>query len=110
MSLKVQHDTLSMEYQYVRLVEEVELSTKESIRIVICMSPIMSHYLMNAKRLTIDTSFKRVQQCEEFEMETWLDNVKRCADFSTFDPLSLALIFNCCSGCCVPCIYNVAIC
>lgn len=42
------------------------------------MTPIMSSYLMNAKRVTIDTSFKRVHDWEEFEIEVWHDNAHRC--------------------------------
>ena len=38
----------------------------------------MSEYLLRAKRLTFDTSFKRVHNWEEFEMDTWHDSAKQC--------------------------------
>ena len=66
-----------MKEKYVRLAEELYVDG-ESFRIIVCMTPIMSQYLMKAKRLTIDTSFKRVYGMEEFEMETWHDNGKKC--------------------------------
>lgn len=69
---------MDAEYHYVRCVEEVELEGLKSFRVVICMTPIMSHYLMNATRVTIDTSFKRVHPMQEFEIEVWLDDDKRC--------------------------------
>lgn len=67
----------SLEEPYVRYAEELTVDG-ETFRIVVCMTPTMSKYLLRAKRLTMDTSFKRVHSCEEFEIETWQDDLKQC--------------------------------
>ncbi|TDL13756.1 hypothetical protein BD410DRAFT_720612 [Rickenella mellea] len=68
-----EHSKLPLEERYVRIAEQIHIGgfVEESIRIVVCMSPPMSHYLMAAKRVSIDTSFKRVHGWEEFEIEVW---------------------------------------
>ena len=42
------------------------------------MSSSMSHRLMHATRISIDTSFKRVHGWQEFEIETWDNFHMRC--------------------------------
>ena len=68
---------ISLEEKYIRCMEEITLND-ETFKINVCMAPEMSMYLLNAKQLTIDTSFKRVQNWEEFEIERWHDNAKKC--------------------------------
>ena len=66
-----------LEQKYICIAKELSVDG-ELFRIIICMTPVMSQYVMKAKQLTIDTSFKRVYDMEEFEMETWHDNGKKC--------------------------------
>ncbi|EIW73871.1 hypothetical protein CONPUDRAFT_147995 [Coniophora puteana RWD-64-598 SS2] len=65
-----QHETLPTEECYIRFADECT-EGNEKFRIVICMSPQMSRHLLSAKRLSIDTSFKRLHGWQEFEMESW---------------------------------------
>ncbi|KAF8584341.1 hypothetical protein K439DRAFT_1567517 [Ramaria rubella] len=44
---------------------------------IICMLPCMSELLMATKRLTINTSFKRADGFEEFEIEAWFPDVMK---------------------------------
>ncbi|KIJ48281.1 hypothetical protein M422DRAFT_248086 [Sphaerobolus stellatus SS14] len=37
----------------------------------------MSRLLLATKCLSIDTSFKRLHQCQEFEIEAWFDEYNR---------------------------------
>lgn len=47
------------------------------------MSPFMSHRLLLARRVSIDTSFKRLHGWQEFEIEAWDNNHLRCtSEFS----------------------------
>ena len=62
---------------YIRCVDKVEVGAGR-IRIIIRMAPIMSRYLLEAKWLTVDTSFKSIQSWEEFEVETCHNNAKQC--------------------------------
>lgn len=68
---------LNITNHYVRLAEHVKIS-QESFHIVICMSPEMSDYLLSAKRVSMDTSFKRVHDWQEFEIECWHNASNRC--------------------------------
>ncbi|KAG2111578.1 uncharacterized protein F5147DRAFT_744738 [Suillus discolor] len=50
----------------------IHLATKHDLLpLVICMTKRMSWRLMQAKRLLIDTSFKRIHGWQEFEFESW---------------------------------------
>ncbi|KAG1799560.1 hypothetical protein EV424DRAFT_1545973 [Suillus variegatus] len=83
--LATKHDLLPIDERYIRCAESHQLSTKSasnppaattstsisSLRLVICMTKRMSWRLMQAKRLSIDTSFKRVHGWQEFEFESW---------------------------------------
>lgn len=74
--LATKHDLLPVNERYVRCVETHQLPTQSvtstsSLRLVICMTQRMSWHLMQAKRLSIDTSFKRVHGWQEFEFESW---------------------------------------
>lgn len=50
----------------------------KTVKMVICMFPSQSKILLNAKRITIDTAFKRVKGWYEFEIEAWDDSSSSC--------------------------------
>jgi hypothetical protein len=78
--LLAQEHQLSTETNpYVRCAEEHTLQNGKPFRLIICMSRAMSARLMQAKFLSIDTSFKRVNhKWQEFEIESWDVNHMRC--------------------------------
>ena len=43
----------------------------DEFQLVICMTAQMSMLLVQAKRISIDTSFKHVRGWQEFEIEEW---------------------------------------
>ena len=92
--------------KYICIAEEINVDG-ESMCIVICMTPMMSKYLMAAKRLTIDTAFKRVYGMDEFEIETWHDNGKKCT-YSLLFILSMLLLMIRSYGS-LPGIHNIAV-
>ncbi|KAJ8475498.1 hypothetical protein ONZ45_g15590 [Pleurotus djamor] len=61
------------EERYLRAVEVHTLSDSTQFTLIICMTPSMSRQLLNSQRVTIDTSFKRIHDYQEFEIETWDD-------------------------------------
>ena len=63
---------------YLHCVEIHPLPGLELFRLIVCFSPFMLTQLMHAKRLSIDTSFKRVHRWQEFEMEAWDNERMRC--------------------------------
>lgn len=69
---------MAHEEQYVRHVGTHRGNGENEFSLVVCMLPAMSRKLMHAKRLSIDTSFKRLHGWEEFEIETWDSDTKRC--------------------------------
>lgn len=80
--LAMKHDLLPVNKRYIRCAETHVLTapsvarrsrsaSSSSLQLVICMTPQMSWRLMQAKRLSIDTSFKRVHGWQEFEIESW---------------------------------------
>lgn len=73
-----EHKLLPLEEQYVRCAETHQIKGEKTFSLVICMLRKMSLQLMRAKRLSIDTSFKRLHGWEEFEIETWDADSKRC--------------------------------
>ncbi|KAF8581881.1 hypothetical protein K439DRAFT_1618693 [Ramaria rubella] len=72
-----QHKLLPLSEQYVCAVETVTLPGLDPFTIIICMLPSMSGFLMTTKRPTIDTSFKRADGFEEFEIEAWFPHDMR---------------------------------
>lgn len=77
--LMIEQKMLPHEEQYVRHVETHQgKDGEDKFSLVICMLPSMSRQLMHAIRLSIDTSFKRLHGWEEFEIETWDADTKRC--------------------------------
>ncbi|KAL6304684.1 hypothetical protein BKA93DRAFT_732739 [Sparassis latifolia] len=76
--LAEEHSRLPLADQYVRAVREVTLvGDLRPLRIVVCMFPEMSSLLMDSKRPSIDTSFRRVSGWEEFEIQTWNDETAK---------------------------------
>ncbi|KZP27764.1 hypothetical protein FIBSPDRAFT_730391 [Athelia psychrophila] len=69
--LLVKHKLLPPDQQYVRCVETHKDTGEKEFSLVVCILMSMSVQLMRAKRLSIDTSFKRLHGWEEFEIETW---------------------------------------
>ena len=72
-----EHERLQTE-PYVRCVEEHEIPGEGTFRLVICMFKAMSTLLMNTRRPSIDTSFKRLHTWQEFEIEAWFPQYFRC--------------------------------
>ncbi|KIJ35226.1 hypothetical protein M422DRAFT_262607 [Sphaerobolus stellatus SS14] len=73
--LAKQHEMLPKEEQYLRFAGTVQIPRERPFHLVICMSAAMSRLLVKARRISIDTSFKRAVGWEEFEIETW-DDIK----------------------------------
>lgn len=64
--------------RYVRCAETHTLPGGVDFRLIVCMSPLMSRHLLLARRVSIDTSFKRLHGWQEFEIEAWDNNHMRC--------------------------------
>ncbi|KAJ7159144.1 hypothetical protein C8R43DRAFT_882333 [Mycena crocata] len=70
--LAEQHRDLPEEEQYVRCAETHTIENGKTFHLVICMLCSMSALLMQAKKLSLDTAFKRLNgKWQEFEMESW---------------------------------------
>ena len=72
---------LPLEHQYLRCVEQHNIPGNNEFQLVICMTSRMSSLLIQAKRISINTSFKRVRGWQEFEIEGW-DNTHQQCKFS----------------------------
>ncbi|EJD33115.1 hypothetical protein AURDEDRAFT_155120, partial [Auricularia subglabra TFB-10046 SS5] len=68
--------SLSAGLLYVRVAKELQLHGK-TFRYVICMLPEQSEILRSAKRVSVDTAFRRVRDWKELELETWDDSSHR---------------------------------
>ncbi|KAG2137941.1 hypothetical protein DEU56DRAFT_736613 [Suillus clintonianus] len=66
-----EHALLPLEQRYVRCAETHVIERGVELKLVVCMTSRMSSHLVQAKRLSIDTSFKRAQGWQEFEVESW---------------------------------------
>ncbi|KIK33428.1 hypothetical protein CY34DRAFT_49613, partial [Suillus luteus UH-Slu-Lm8-n1] len=66
-----EHASLPLEQRYVRCAETHVIERGVELKLVVCMTSRMSSHLVQAKRLSIDTSFKRAQGWQEFEIESW---------------------------------------
>ncbi|KAG2110340.1 uncharacterized protein F5147DRAFT_772592 [Suillus discolor] len=66
-----EHASLPLEQRYVRCAETHVIERGVEFKLVVCMTSQMSSHLIQAKRLSIDTSFKRAQGWQEFEIESW---------------------------------------
>jgi hypothetical protein len=60
------------------VVEQVEAGNQDTFTLIICMLPSMSKLLLSTKRPSIDTSFKRADGYEEFEIEAWFPDAMKC--------------------------------
>jgi hypothetical protein len=70
---------LPLERRYICCAETHNIPNVDSgLRLVVCMTSRMSQHLLSSKRLSIDTSFKRVRGWQEFEIESWDDDHMRC--------------------------------
>lgn len=85
---------LPLDQRYVRCVEVHKIGRESYLKLIICMTMRMSSHLLAAKQLSIDTSFKRAQGWQEFEIESWDINHQRCMS-SYSPPQSIrVLMFN----------------
>ncbi|KAG2086384.1 uncharacterized protein F5147DRAFT_588546 [Suillus discolor] len=66
-----EHASLPLEQRYVRCAETHVIECGVEFKLVVCMTSRMSSHLIQAKCLSIDTSFKRAQGWQEFEIESW---------------------------------------
>ncbi|KAJ8468567.1 hypothetical protein ONZ45_g17202 [Pleurotus djamor] len=66
-----EHLKAPIDARYVRAVESHLLDDGTEFQLIVCMSKAMSDHLMQSRRVTIDTSFKRSHDFDEFEIETW---------------------------------------
>ncbi|KAF8587967.1 hypothetical protein K439DRAFT_1652094 [Ramaria rubella] len=78
-----QHMRLPPEKRYVHCVEEHSVTGEGKIYLVICMFKAMSELLLETKRPSIDTSFKRLHKWQEFEIEAWFPEYHRSHAFTT---------------------------
>lgn len=104
-----EHKLLPREEQYVRCAETHAISSggkTKMFQLVICMTNAMSLCLLRSKRLSIDTSFKRLHGWEEFEIETWDVDGMRCK--SCVLPIIFLLTRTLYSCCWSSSIYHVA--
>ncbi|KIO26910.1 hypothetical protein M407DRAFT_7585 [Tulasnella calospora MUT 4182] len=76
-----QAQRLDPEDQYLRCVEEIKITTNESIRIAVCMFPAQSRLLSKARWITCDTSYKRVKRSQEFGIEGWDETTHRSISY-----------------------------
>jgi hypothetical protein len=73
-----EQECLLLDHRYLRCVERYDIPGDDEFRLVICMTARMSSLLVQAKRIFIDTSFKRVRGWQEFEIEGWDNMHQRC--------------------------------
>lgn len=107
--LMIEQKMLPHEEQYVRHVETHQgKDGEDKFSLVICMLPSMSRQLMHAIRLSIDTSFKRLHGWEEFEIETWDADTKRCK-FNIHHIHGGSHFSHFCSCCELPSIHYIAV-
>ncbi|KAG1801282.1 uncharacterized protein BJ212DRAFT_1286563, partial [Suillus subaureus] len=66
-----EHASLPPEQCYVHCAEVHPIEHGKELKLVICMTTKMSQHLLQAKHLSIDTSFKHAQGWQEFEIESW---------------------------------------
>ncbi|KAG1862305.1 hypothetical protein F4604DRAFT_1657854 [Suillus subluteus] len=66
-----EHASLPLEQRYVRCAETHVIDHGVEFKLVVCMTSRMSSHLVQAKHLSVDTSFKRAQGWQEFEIESW---------------------------------------
>ncbi|KAG1852722.1 hypothetical protein F4604DRAFT_1933598 [Suillus subluteus] len=66
-----EHTSLPLEQRYVRCAETHVIDRDVEFKLVVCMTSRMSSHLVQAKHLSIDTSFKRAQGWQEFKIESW---------------------------------------
>jgi hypothetical protein len=65
------HASLPLEQCYIHCTETHGIERGVEFKLVVCMTSRMSSHLVQAKHLLIDTSFKRAQGWQEFEIESW---------------------------------------
>ena len=73
-----EHVLLLKEERYVWCVEAHTIERNQTFRLVACMLPVMSELLVSTKHISIDTSFKRLHNWQEFEVEAWFSKYNRC--------------------------------
>jgi hypothetical protein len=78
-----EHEQLPSDHRYLRCVEQHDLPSDNEFRLIVCMTSRMSLLLVQAKRISIDTSFKHVRGWQKFEIEGWDTSHQRC-EFKSF--------------------------
>ena len=84
-----ENSKLPPEQVYVQCAETFEIKGEQPFSIIICMFKAMSELLLQTKRPSIDTSFKRIHGWQEFEIEAWFPAYSRCTSNSILFVLSL---------------------
>ena len=87
--LVCEQECLPLDQRYLRCVERHNIPSDDSFQLVICMMGQMSMLLVQAKRISIDTLFKRVRGWQEFEIEGWDNMHQRCKVFPPLDRMYL---------------------
>ncbi|KAF8516406.1 hypothetical protein BU17DRAFT_67419 [Hysterangium stoloniferum] len=72
-----EHKLIPQDEVYVRCIETHEIQGKGTFQLVVCMFRAMSILLSKTKRPSIDTSFKRLHNWQEFEVEAWFPEYSR---------------------------------
>lgn len=73
-----QDSKLDKEDHYVRSLKKFKDAKKGDFEIGVCMFPGQSRLFHQAKWITADTSFKRFKNYDEFGMEYWDEESKKC--------------------------------
>ncbi|KAF8525595.1 hypothetical protein BU17DRAFT_41669, partial [Hysterangium stoloniferum] len=72
-----EHKLLPQDEVYVWCIETHEIQGEGTFQLVVCMFRAMSILLSKTKRPSIDTSFKRLHNWQEFEVEAWFPEYSR---------------------------------
>ncbi|KAF8833986.1 hypothetical protein BDN67DRAFT_915867, partial [Paxillus ammoniavirescens] len=75
--LASEQHSLPADHRYLRCAERYSIPGEDEFWLIICMTAWMSSHLIQSKRVSIDTSFKRVCGWQEFEIECWDNNHMR---------------------------------
>ncbi|KAF8526669.1 hypothetical protein BU17DRAFT_40561 [Hysterangium stoloniferum] len=98
-SLLSKHPTLPHGEAYVRCVKKHVIPKEKTFFLVICMFATMSNLLLVTKCPSIDTSFKRLHNWQELEIEAWFPEYSRsivvaCAFITSQSPAAHHILFR----------------
>lgn len=86
---KYQDAHLEPDQHYIRVLKKFEDAKNGDFQIGLCMFPGQSQIFHKAKWATADTSFKRFKNFDEFGIEFWDEESKRCKCILSFSDYRL---------------------